>query len=708
MTVSSSVNKVIYSGNSSTVLFPVNYYFLENSHLKVILRAADGTETVQVLTTNYTVTGAGNPAGGSITMLVAPPTGTTLTIVRNVPATQETDYLANDPFPAESHERALDKLTMLVQETEEVVSRALVVPASTPSTVSTTLPNPSPLGILAWNQNANAINYISPSDIGTAVAYATAYADTFNCDGIDQTFTLTANPVVINNLDVSINGSTQVPNVDYTLSGTTLTMTTPPPVNSVLLAKYKQGLPNFSGDSQDIRYVPAGSGAVNTTVQAKLRETVSVKDFGAVGDGVADDTVAIEAAIAYAATAQGGQIGNFVYFPTGTYLISNKIDLPNRVGLQGANGRGVVIKPHSTFADSYMFHAANGTSAMFGSWIKDMYIDARGKNMTAVVWSQAWQETCGMERVTIQFDGTTNFGFLYSDGYGGAAYCKLSDCEIFSESTYVTAAGVLVSQVSLVGGFVFEWDGGTIAGGTNILPAGIRMVNDTLLCKLLHCEYTSNMVVMSGVGGLSADSLTGSANSVTNVVSLSSTFTGICNLRNIIPNGATGNILDDGVSGRDIAANEGMLAEYSYQPSAFNAQVSTQINNVTGNGTAYTIIFNTEQYDYLGEYNTATGLFTAQKTGKYFFNTQVGFTVTASVSTCSLAFVASSDEYFVFVGDTDNIYSGAGTITLNGSCVVDLTAGQTVKVVLTISGLGSDTVDIQATRSRFTGHWLSR
>jgi len=90
MTVSSSVNKVIYSGNSATVLFPVNYYFLENSHLKVILRAADGTETVQALTTNYTVTGAGNPAGGSITMFIAPLIGTTLTILRNVPATQET------------------------------------------------------------------------------------------------------------------------------------------------------------------------------------------------------------------------------------------------------------------------------------------------------------------------------------------------------------------------------------------------------------------------------------------------------------------------------------------------------------------------------------------------------------------------------------------------------------------------------------------
>jgi hypothetical protein len=69
-------------------------------------------------------------------------------------------------------------------------------------------------------------------------------------------------------------------------------------------------------------YVPAGTGAVTTTVQAKLREFVSVKDFGAVGNGIADDTAAIQAAIAAA---------NFVIIPEGTYLTTASLTLKNNL-----------------------------------------------------------------------------------------------------------------------------------------------------------------------------------------------------------------------------------------------------------------------------------------------------------------------------------------------------------------------------------------
>lgn len=79
-----------------------------------------------------------------------------------------------------------------------------------------------------------------------------------------------------------------------------------------------------------IPYVPAGTGAVTTTVQNKLRETVSVKDFGAIGDGVADDTLAFQRALAAVAT------GGTINIPPGkTYLISNTLVLTRPVNIYG-------------------------------------------------------------------------------------------------------------------------------------------------------------------------------------------------------------------------------------------------------------------------------------------------------------------------------------------------------------------------------------
>jgi hypothetical protein len=80
-------------------------------------------------------------------------------------------------------------------------------------------------------------------------------------------------------------------------------------------------------DAANVSYTPAGAQAVTTNVQAKLRETVSVMDFGATGDGVTDDTAAIVAALAAAKE---------VFFPSGTYLVSSSITLTTGHRLIGA------------------------------------------------------------------------------------------------------------------------------------------------------------------------------------------------------------------------------------------------------------------------------------------------------------------------------------------------------------------------------------
>lgn len=92
----------------------------------------------------------------------------------------------------------------------------------------------------------------------------------------------------------------------------------------------------------DARFLAAGAGAVARNIQAKFSEVqISVKDFGAVGNGVADDTVAIQAAINFATLLGGAQ----VYFPPGTYLISAQLNVTIAgVDLVGAGPSASIIK----------------------------------------------------------------------------------------------------------------------------------------------------------------------------------------------------------------------------------------------------------------------------------------------------------------------------------------------------------------------------
>ena len=126
MTVSSTTTKNSYAGDGSTVAFSYTFKIFDEDDITVVLRNnTTGAETVQAISTNYTVSGVGNAGGGTVTFVTAPATGNTVVLLRITPLTQLTDYTPNDPFPAESHEDALDKLTFITQELQEEVGRSL-------------------------------------------------------------------------------------------------------------------------------------------------------------------------------------------------------------------------------------------------------------------------------------------------------------------------------------------------------------------------------------------------------------------------------------------------------------------------------------------------------------------------------------------------------------------------------------------------------
>jgi len=115
--------------------------------------------------------------------------------------------------------------------------------------------------------------------------------------------------------------------------------------------------------SSFVGFLQAGTGAVATTVQGKLRESVSVKDFGAVGNGVTDDTAAIRNAVA---------MGGYIEFPdsTATYLLTGFVDItnPTHIDLGGSTVNFVLATQQAGFhIKSDNVTIENGTITVVGS-----------------------------------------------------------------------------------------------------------------------------------------------------------------------------------------------------------------------------------------------------------------------------------------------------------------------------------------------------
>ncbi len=126
MTVSSTTKRNSYSGNGSTTVFAYSFKIFDDDDITVILRTdSTGSESVQTKTTHYSVSGVGSASGGNITFGSAPASGITVVLLRETAQTQATDYTPNDPFPAASHEDALDKITLMVQDQQDELDRSL-------------------------------------------------------------------------------------------------------------------------------------------------------------------------------------------------------------------------------------------------------------------------------------------------------------------------------------------------------------------------------------------------------------------------------------------------------------------------------------------------------------------------------------------------------------------------------------------------------
>lgn len=166
MTIETTANRISYTGSGTTGPFSFPYYFLADGDLTVIKTTiADGTEETLTLTTDYTVSGAGEAAGGSVTLVATLSSAYKLTIIRDPDILQPADYPANDRFPAATHEEALDRATMILQRLKDLIDRSFRLSDGDVSGISLILSNLSAGELIAVNAAGDGIESVAAADV---------------------------------------------------------------------------------------------------------------------------------------------------------------------------------------------------------------------------------------------------------------------------------------------------------------------------------------------------------------------------------------------------------------------------------------------------------------------------------------------------------------------------------------------------------------
>ena len=339
MTVANTTSRNQYTATSGQTVFPYTFEIFDKGDVVVLKNGTALSEG-----TNYTVSGVGNDNGGNITLTVGATAGDILTIYRDMAYQRTTDYQTSGDFLAQEVNDDFDRLWLAVQQNEQANDRAIVKPITDAASIDMTLPSAA--------DRANSYLTFDATGAPSVVAAGDPSApdaitrQDFTGDGSTVVYTLASAPGAAGaGVMIFIDGIQQDKD-SYTITGTTLTFSEAPPLNSNINLVQLKATSIGEADSASVTYIPAGTGAVQTSVQSKLRETVSVKDFGAVGDGVTDDTAAIQAALTYATPSSSATFtsvgGNAVYFPAGKYRFTGAILIPEWVNLIG-DGKGLTV-----------------------------------------------------------------------------------------------------------------------------------------------------------------------------------------------------------------------------------------------------------------------------------------------------------------------------------------------------------------------------
>ena len=269
--------RVQYTAAAAQTGFPYPFPIFADADLVV-----DVDGTTKVLMTDYTVSGAGDDTGGNVTLLSACVGGEIVTIYRDIAIQRLTDMQQNGPWTSASVNDEFDRMTLVDQQLESRIGRAIrfQLTDALNDTDSVLTAEDVANKVLMFDSDGKPYGGDAAS-IATVAAFGTASADTFTATAGQTVFTLSANPGAVANVDLSIDGATLIPTVDYTVTGTTLTLTTGALVGQKVVARYMQGLPASGENLREgsATYDPPSLTTLNRTTTTVTVTGAALGDF---------------------------------------------------------------------------------------------------------------------------------------------------------------------------------------------------------------------------------------------------------------------------------------------------------------------------------------------------------------------------------------------------------------------------------------------
>lgn len=467
MTISSVENRKEYAGNGVAVSFATPP-FIQNSDIKVKLVVdATGVATDWVLNTQYTLSGAGDAGGGTLTLETSPTdytpqTGETLVIYTDPTLTQSTDLVDNDALPAEVVEEVFDRLTLIDQRLSNRLDRSLRQSDSDVGDVGV-LPVKTDRAsqLLGFDVNGDPIASAGTGGAATSVFMATVLDD-YSKEEAAATLGVANVISSISNLKVETL-LTDARVVYLTETGRA--------------GYFKFSVANLSAevaaDTQNGVYVPPNAdttGASGAWVRM-FNGALHIDWFGGVGDGVTDSTAAWTSALAMVPTGgvQADGTGGEIHFGSGTYLIDHLSPDKHQVIISGEGRQATVIKARvagsgDTVAMLNIFNVSRGV-------VKNLTLDGAGLKTMAlgICYTTTGLGAGGWEFQNVLFIGATTDGIVLGNDSNNPDVASFNFMNSNAMSGAYGSSQPSSSQIKIAGSNTLQinWYGGVIGAGGN-------------------------------------------------------------------------------------------------------------------------------------------------------------------------------------------------------------------------------------------------